>query len=86
MSKIELGMKVRDTITKFEGTAVSKHEYLYGCVRIGVQSDKMKDGKPVEAQCFDEPQLEILPKKQLKQKQQPGGSGFVPASRSTGGK
>ena len=29
----ELGSRVKDSITGFEGFAVSRTEYLYGCVR-----------------------------------------------------
>ena len=55
MSK--LGKKVRDTISGFEGTVVSEHRYLNGCLRLSVQSSVDKDGKLPETQTFDEPQL-----------------------------
>jgi len=58
---IELGQKVKDPITGFEGIAVAKTQWLYGCTRFGVQARIDKDGKVPEAQWFDEPQLEAMP-------------------------
>lgn len=54
---IKLGDLCKDVITGFSGVCDSRHEYLNGCVRIGIQSREMKDGKPVPAQVFDEPQV-----------------------------
>lgn len=34
---IKLGEKVKDTITDFEGVAVGKVEYLYGCKQIQIE-------------------------------------------------
>ena len=61
MAITELGQTVRDVITRYEGVVTSRTEYLHGCTRIVVQSREMKDGKPVEDQCFDEQRLEVLP-------------------------
>ncbi len=44
---INLGDKVKDTITDFEGTAVARCVYLNGCVRIEVQPKELKDGKMI---------------------------------------
>lgn len=58
---IKLGQKVRDKITGFEGIAIARTEWLYSCVRLGVQGQKVKDdGTLPEAQWFDEPQLEPI--------------------------
>ena len=57
---IQLGQKVKDPITGYEGTAVSKTQWLYGCTRIGVQAKIGEDGKVPEMYCFDEPQLESV--------------------------
>ncbi len=54
------GMKVRDVLSGFEGTVVCRAEWLYGCVRITVQPPGLHEGKPIDWQTFDEPQLEIL--------------------------
>jgi len=58
---VELGMKVRDTISGFEGIATGKFFFLNGCVRVEITPQKIgKDGVPIEAMHFDEPQLQIL--------------------------
>jgi hypothetical protein len=51
---IKLGTRVKDAITGFEGIATSRAEYLYGCVRVLVEPQILKDGKPVEALWLDE--------------------------------
>jgi hypothetical protein len=58
--RIKFGSIVKDPITGFQGIAVSRHEYLTGCTRIGVQSQKLHDGKPINPETFDEPQLQVL--------------------------
>ena len=57
---IKLGSRVRDSITGFEGMAVGRTEWLYGCTRIGVECTELKDGKPVEMQWFDEQRLVVI--------------------------
>lgn len=60
MVQITLGDKVKDTITGMVGIAVSRTEFLHGCVRISVQPQELKDGKPVDPSYVDEPQLDII--------------------------
>jgi len=62
---VKLGEKVRDKITGLEGIATSRCEFLHGCVRIGVQPQEVKDGKPAEVVYLDEPQLDVVGKKTL---------------------
>lgn len=57
---IELGSKVRDEVSGFEGIAFGRSEFLNGCVRIGVQPRIGADGKLPESAWFDEPQLEVI--------------------------
>lgn len=57
---MKLGDKVKDTVTGFTGIVVTRAEHLNGCIRFGVQSDKLKDGIPSDAQWFDEPQLVLV--------------------------
>lgn len=74
MFKIELGDKVKDTVTGFTGIAVAKVTYLQGCDRYAVQAPVKKNEKPQEWQYFDEPQLEVIKKKIVKQgKKDTGG-------------
>ncbi len=58
--KIEMGDKVKDLISGFEGIATGRSEWLYGCTRITVTPQDLHEGKPVEAQWFDEEQLEVV--------------------------
>lgn len=55
--KIKLGEKYRDTVSGFEGTAVSRSEFLNGCVRYGLLGLSKDGGEPPEL-VFDEQQLE----------------------------
>ena len=63
--RINLGDKVRDEVSGFEGVAVARIEWLYGCERIVVQP-AAKDGVLPSDSHFDEPQLEIVEKKKRK--------------------
>jgi hypothetical protein len=60
LKMVNLGDKVKDTVTGLTGIVVAKTHYLQGCTRIAVQPQKVKDGKPVEASWFDEPQLKLI--------------------------
>jgi hypothetical protein len=57
---VKLGDRVRDKISGFEGIAAARTEYLNGCVRITVEPEGLHDGKPVEAQWFDEQQVDVI--------------------------
>ncbi len=60
-NKINLGDKVKDSVTGFAGIAVGKTTWLHGCNRITVQPEGVnKEGKTYESQSFDEPQLIIV--------------------------
>ena len=72
---VKLGTKVKDSITGFSGIAVCRTEYLYGCVRIGIEPQELKDGKPVETHYFDEQRLSTTTNATS------GGPGAVPPSR-----
>lgn len=59
-SEIKLGNKVKDIVTGFEGIAVSKVEYLNGCVQYCVKPAKGKDGKMPEGEYIDQQQLSFV--------------------------
>jgi hypothetical protein len=81
--QIKLGTKVKDKVTGYTGLVIGRTDWLYGCLRYTVQSQDMKDGKPVEAMCFDEASLEVLGEPQLEKKNKDrGGPGDVPGRRS----
>jgi hypothetical protein len=60
---IELGDRVKDSVTGFTGIAIAITTWLHGCIRIGVQPEKKdKDGKPLESVHFDQSQLVMVKK------------------------
>lgn len=59
---IELGDRVREKITGLEGIVTAITTWLNGCVRVGVQPEKLKDGKISEAAYFDDGQVVIIKK------------------------
>lgn len=64
---IVLGDIVKDKITGFEGVVIAKTEWLYGCIRIGIQSRSIsKEGTIPEAQWIDIAQAEIITKNYAK--------------------
>lgn len=71
--KIELGDVVRDTITPFKGVVIAETNWLHGCRRLVVQPQALHEGKPIESQSFDEPQLTIVQKKNHVPERDPGG-------------
>lgn len=57
---INLGDKVRDRITGLTGIAIGRTEWLFGCVRMIVQPQELREGKPIDAVSIDEPQLDLV--------------------------
>jgi len=74
-SKIKLGNEVRDTVTNFEGIAVSRTEYLTGCDRIELQPKIDEKGELKESVSFDVGTLEKIGDGVAisKEKEPPGG-------------
>jgi hypothetical protein len=73
---INLGDEVEDTVSGFKGIAISRHIYLQGCDRIGIQPPMKKDGTLPDAISFDEPQLKVTKPKKVERKaaqKNPGG-------------
>ena len=79
VKEIKLGDLVRDTITGFEGIAVAKTDWLNGCSRFSLQSTGLHEGKVLDAECFDEMQLELVGSKGHKPDESTGGPRPDPA-------
>jgi len=56
----ELGDRVKDVISGFTGIINSRSQWLYNCNTYGVKSETLHEGKIVDPQYFDEPQLELV--------------------------
>lgn len=71
---MKLGSELRDKVSGIKGIAVSKTEFLNGCVRYSIQPKPTKKDGTIPAELwFDEKQLEIV------------GKGIVIEQRKTGG-
>lgn len=64
--RVELGDKVKDKLTGFEGIIIVNSTYLNGCIRVGIQSDKLQGGKPLDVEYVDIVQVEVLQKGVIK--------------------
>ena len=63
---IKLGDLVKDMITGFTGIASSRTEHLFGCVHIGITSNRTdKDGIPIGAMSFDEQRVVRVDKRDV---------------------
>ena len=60
--KFNLGAKVKDKITGYEGVVRTRVDYLTGCNKYGVQSTVLESGKPAKWQYFDEDELKLVAK------------------------
>ena len=58
--KYALGVKVKDKVTGYVGIVDGRTEWLYGCRRYSVQSQKMKNDKPAELMTFDEDAIDVI--------------------------
>lgn len=58
----DLGDRIRDRISGFEGIAIGHTRWLNGCTRWLVAPEKLHENKPIEAQWFDTEQLQLVAK------------------------
>lgn len=82
--KVKLGKKYRDTVTGFEGTATSKHEYLNGCVRYNLEAEVTDPGKVPACITVDEEQLETVSGTKPAKTSRSGGDRPGPEARPEG--
>ena len=67
-----LGKKVRDKVSGLVGVAVSRIEWLNGCIQYGVQPKMNKKSDEIKTWNIDEEQLEVMGVK-VKVKKKDGG-------------
>lgn len=60
MPHFELGKKLKDRVTGYEGIATHRLEHLNGCIQYGVTGPVDKDGKIPDAYYVDHAQLEQI--------------------------
>lgn len=73
-TNIELGWRVKDSITGFEGIATGYAKFLNGCERIAITPETLHEGKVLDIEYFDVHQLVVLNKKpQMRGKPKKGG-------------
>lgn len=77
-AEIVLGKEYRDILSDFQGVAVSRHEYVHGCTRIGLQM--CKDGD-IKEYMFDAPGLEAVVSGDRYMSSKTGGPRPAPAAR-----
>ncbi len=58
---IQLGSKIRDRITGFEGVVTGRVEYLTGCNQVLVAPRVKADGGHLDSCWFDEQRCDVLP-------------------------
>ena len=83
MANVKLGDEVKDTVSGFQGIALSRHSYLQGCDRIGIQPPVNEGGELPDIQTFDEPSLVIVGKQKAKEGNRTSGGPekYMPADR-----
>lgn len=59
---VEMGDRVKDKVTGFEGTVTARVVYLNGCVQFCVDPGIDKDGKTQDHHYIDEGQLSVVEK------------------------
>ena len=64
--RINPGDRAKDIISGYEGIAICRTEWIYGCVRVSLQAEETQEGKPVEAFTFDEAQLKLIKAQAIK--------------------
>ena len=57
---IGLGDRVKDPLTGVTGIVCCVATWLHGCIRISIQPEKHKDGKPADYVHFDQSQLVLI--------------------------
>ena len=79
----ELNSKVKDVVTGFTGRITCRVQWLYGCNRYGVQSEELKDGKPIDAVFYDEGMLQLLEAAKPHEMTRTGGTSITPPQHRT---
>lgn len=75
---LKLGCIAKDKITGFQGVVVATTDWLNGCLRVTIQPQEMKDGKPIESHTFDAEQIEVVEPTEVTVRKPHGGPSISP--------
>ncbi len=80
--EVELGSKVKDSITDMSGIATARCVYIHGCVQFEITPTQLKDGMPQKEYWLDEPRVILVEnaKKKVNAKQKGGNPTWGPRS------
>jgi len=62
---IQLGVTIRDRVTKFQGIVIGRVAYLTGCAQLLVQPVVNGKGEWAESRWIDEPRAEVMDTKPI---------------------
>ena len=81
--RIELGDVAKDTVSGFEGVVIAETKWLHGCRRLTLKPQKLKDGKAIDADTFDEPQCVLVKRNVVATSGDTGGDAPAPVQKTT---
>ena len=75
-----VGKQVIDIVSGFTGVAVSKIEYMNGCIQFNIQPKCKDDNTMVKAEWFDAEQVKLVSNKRIVKKKKKPTGGPPPAT------
>lgn len=66
--EVELGSKIKDSITGFKGIATARCVYINGCVQYEITPTTLKDGVPQKEYWLDEKRVILIDIIKIKEK------------------
>jgi len=63
---VEVGDLAQDQVTGFQGIVTLRSCFLYGCMRVALQPEKLEKGEVAKDAFFDEAQMIVITKQKIK--------------------
>lgn len=76
--EVQLGDRIKDSISGFVGIMVAKCDWLNGCCRVTVQPETLKDGAVMDNSTFDVEQVELVNARNAVSRTPTGGPAIKP--------
>ena len=70
---------MRDRISGADGIVVCRSQWQYGCIRLSVQPETVKDGKPADVFVIDEAQARLVRAQAVPDVREPAAQAAQPA-------